>query len=54
MKRLGAIPITADGPFAEAREPLGGYYLIEAGHPSAAIELAALLASPFPALASRR
>jgi hypothetical protein len=33
--------ITADGPFAEAKEPLGGYYLIEADHPSAAIELAA-------------
>jgi hypothetical protein len=33
--------ITADGPFAEAKEPLGGYYLIEADHPRAAIELAA-------------
>ena len=32
--------ITAAGPFAEAEEPLGGYYLIEAGHLSAAIELA--------------
>jgi hypothetical protein len=33
--------VTARGPFAEAREPLGGYYLIEADHPAAAIELAA-------------
>ena len=33
--------VTAGGPFAGTREPLGGYYLIEAGHPSAAIELAA-------------
>jgi len=33
--------VTADKPFAEAAEPLGGYYLIEADHPGAAIELAA-------------
>jgi hypothetical protein len=33
--------VTAGGPFAEAGEPLGGYYLIEADHPAAAIELAA-------------
>lgn len=32
---------TAAGPFAGAREPLGGYYLIEADHPAAAIEFAA-------------
>ncbi|MGH3283479.1 MAG: YciI family protein [Streptosporangiaceae bacterium] len=33
--------VTADGPFAGPREPLGGYYLVEADHPGAAIELAA-------------
>ena len=32
--------VTADGPFASTKEPLGGYYLFEADHPGAAIELA--------------
>jgi hypothetical protein len=33
--------VTAEGPFAGVKEPLGGYYLIEADDPAAAIELAA-------------
>lgn len=33
--------VTADGPFAGTKEPLGGYYLIEADHPGTAIQLAA-------------
>lgn len=37
----GGETITANGPFAGTKEPLGGYYLMEADHPSAAIELAA-------------
>ncbi|HZZ53366.1 MAG TPA: YciI family protein [Trebonia sp.] len=32
--------VTADGPFAGTNEPLGGYYLLEADHLGAAIELA--------------
>ena len=33
--------IATDGPFIDPREPLGGYYLIEADHLDAAIEFAA-------------
>src|SRR6476469_4261237 len=33
--------MTTDGPFAETREQLGGYYLVEARDLNAAIELAA-------------
>ena len=33
--------VAADGPFAGAKEPLGGYYLLEADHRGAAIEMAA-------------
>jgi hypothetical protein len=33
--------LTTDGPFAETREQLGGYYLVEAKDLNAAIELAA-------------
>jgi len=33
--------LTADGPFAETEEALGGYYLFEASDLDAAIELAA-------------
>jgi len=33
--------LTTDGPFAETREQLGGYYLIEAAHLDDAIAIAA-------------
>ncbi len=33
--------LTTDGPFAETKEALGGYYLFEAGDLDQAIELAA-------------
>jgi hypothetical protein len=33
--------LTTDGPFAETKEALGGYYLFEAGDLDAAIEMAA-------------
>jgi len=33
--------LTTDGPFPETKEALGGYYLFEAEHLDAAIELAA-------------
>lgn len=34
--------ITSDGPFAETKEQLGGYYLIEAKNLNEAIEVAAM------------
>ena len=37
--------MTTDGPFAETREQLGGYYLIEAKDLDAAIEIAARIPS---------
>jgi hypothetical protein len=33
--------LTTDGPFAESKEALGGYYILEVGDLDAAIELAA-------------
>jgi hypothetical protein len=36
---------TTDGPFAETKEQLGGYYLIEAGDLSEAIQTAAKIPS---------
>ena len=33
--------LTTDGPFAETREQLGGYYLVEAKDLNAALEIAA-------------
>jgi hypothetical protein len=33
--------LTTDGPFAETKEALGGYYLIEADNLDAALEVAA-------------
>lgn len=37
--------LTVDGPFAETREQLGGYYLVEAKDLDAAIEIAARIPS---------
>lgn len=37
----GGRTLTTDGPFAETKEALGGYYLFEADDLDAAIELAA-------------
>ena len=34
-------PLTTDGPFAETKEQLGGYYLVEAGSRDEAIAIAA-------------
>ena len=34
-------PLTTDGPFAETKEALGGYYLLEADDLDAALEIAA-------------
>jgi hypothetical protein len=35
--------LTTDGPFAETKEALGGYYLVEANDLDAAIEYAAMI-----------
>jgi hypothetical protein len=37
----GSQTLTTDGPFADTKEFLGGYYLLEAEHLDQAIELAA-------------
>jgi hypothetical protein len=37
--------LTTDGPFAETKEQLGGYYLIEAGNLDEAIKVAARVPS---------
>ena len=34
-------PVTTDGPFAETKEQLGGYYLVEAGSMDEAASIAA-------------
>ncbi len=34
-------PVTTDGPFAETKEQLGGYYLVEAGDRDGAVAIAA-------------
>ena len=38
-------PLHTDGPFAETREQLGGYYLVEAKDLNTAIEIAARIPS---------
>lgn len=44
--RDGKPPVVTDGPFAETKEQLGGYYLVEA----ASIEEAAAMAAGIPAV----
>ena len=34
-------PVTTDGPFAETKEQLGGYYLVEASSRDQAVAIAA-------------
>jgi hypothetical protein len=41
VQHKGAAPVLRDGPFAEAREMVGGFYLIECAHREAAIAIAA-------------
>jgi hypothetical protein len=47
--RLGADgePVVTDGPFAETKEALGGYYLIEAADLDEALALAKQIPAPF-------
>lgn len=41
IQTKGGRPVTMDGPFAETKEQLGGFYLIEAPNLAAAMEWAA-------------
>jgi hypothetical protein len=41
--RPGAEPLVTDGPFAETKEGLGGFYVIECASRGEALELAALV-----------
>jgi hypothetical protein len=40
VRKVDEKPITTDGPFAETKEALGGYYLIECANLDEAIEAA--------------
>ena len=40
VRVLDGETVTADGPFPGTKEPLGGYYLLEADDPGAALNLA--------------
>jgi hypothetical protein len=39
----GGVPVVTDGPYLEAKEFLGGYYLIDVASRERAIELAAMI-----------
>jgi hypothetical protein len=39
----GGVPVVTDGPYLEAKEFLGGYYLVDVASRERAIELAALI-----------
>jgi len=39
--------VVTDGPFAEAKEALGGFYLVEAADLDEALELAKQVPAPF-------
>jgi hypothetical protein len=47
------VSVTTDGPFAETKEALGGYYLIEADDLDAAIAIAKDIPAPFGGLEVR-
>ncbi len=47
LRGVGDKPMTVDGPFAETKEQLGGYFVVEA----ADLDEAVLLASTMPHLA---
>src|SRR5256885_17252586 len=38
LSLAGGKPVATDGPFAETKEQLGGYYLIRSAHPGAGIQ----------------
>lgn len=49
----GAAPTVVDGPFAETKEQLGGFYLISAADLDEALELAAALPVPYGSIEVR-
>jgi hypothetical protein len=52
-KTFGGKPTTSDGPFAETKEQLGGYYLINAKDLDEALALAAEIPIPVGSLEVR-
>ena len=47
VKFSGGTPVITDGPFAEAKEALGGYYLVEASDLDEALKVAQQAPAPF-------
>ncbi|MFC4587021.1 YciI family protein [Sphaerisporangium corydalis] len=43
VRRLDGVPAVTDGPYAEAKEHMGGYYLVDCETRERAIELALLI-----------
>ena len=43
VRARGGVPEVVDGPFAEAKEFLGGYYLLEVDSAERAVELAKMI-----------
>jgi hypothetical protein len=52
-KEYGAAPAITDGPFAESKEQLGGFYLVRADDLDQAIELATAIPIPVGSLEVR-
>lgn len=52
-KAFGASPTITDGPFAESKEQLGGFYLVKADDLDQAIELATAIPVPVASLEVR-
>lgn len=49
----GSAPAVTDGPFAETKEQLGGFYLVSAPDLDRALELAAAIPIPFASIEVR-
>ncbi|HEY0454639.1 YciI family protein [Actinophytocola sp.] len=43
VRGTGTVPAVTDGPFLEAKEFMGGYYLVDVESPERAVELAKLI-----------
>jgi len=42
LRVRGGVPVTTDGPFAEAKEQLAGYYVLDCESHERAVEIAAM------------
>lgn len=49
----GSTPVVTDGPFAETKEQLGGFYLVAAPDLDRALELASAIPIPFASIEVR-